>query len=1476
MRSHPGMGASGDRVGEPLSHGRNKGTRWLLVAGAVLIAGGFMAECRAAGTWSAAGSLATARDAHSATLLQNGKVLVAGGLDGGGYLASAELYDPGANTSSPAGNLTTARESHRATLLPSGKVLVAGGNGLASAELYHPGTNTWSAAGSLATARRFHTATLLPSGKVLVAGGEYGDGSALASAEQYDPGTNTWSVAAGLASARLWHTATLLPSGKVLVAGGGGSSNVTVASAETYDPGTNTWSAAASLATDRFAHTATLLPSGNVLVVGGWSSSNGGLASASAELYDYTGGGSWSAAGSLATGRSGHTATLLPSGKLLVAGGANGSSYLASAEQYDPGTNTWSAAGSLTTARWVHTATLLPSGKVLVAGGGGVGPKGNSNLASAELYDPGSNTWSAAGSLANARAGHTATLLPNGKVLVAGGGGSGGSLVSAKLYDPGTNTWSAAGGLATERCAHTATLLPSGKVLLVGGQDNSGVLASAELYDPGTDTWSLMASLGTARSQHTATLLLSGKVLVAAGHNDTLGWLASAELYDPGSNTWSAAGSLTAARYGHTAALLPSGRVLIAGGFSNGPALASAELYDPGTNAWSAAGSLATGRGSHTATLLPNGFVLIAGGWAPSLASAELYGGGLGFLDSWRPVISSATSPLALSTRLVLGGSGFKGLSEASGGGFQSSATNYPLVQLRSLVNDQTAFLLSDPFSNWSNTSFTSVPVLTFPQGYAQVTVFTNGIPSASQTIIINPPTFTKLQILAPGEAAAPGTPSGKTGTPTAQTSGAPLNVTVNAVGDDWYRVSTVTDTVSITSSDTKATLPENAALVNGTQTFGLTLKTAGTATVTASDITDGTKTSNTSPAITVNARPITVTAATDTKTYDGTASSAGVPTITSGSLAAGDSATWTQTFNNKNVGTGKTLTPSGTVSDGNSGNNYSVTCASVTTGAITVKTLTVSGITAQDKVYDGTTTATLTGTPGTMVGAVAGDTVSLTGTAGGAFAGRHVGTGKTVTVSGQSLTGTDARNYALTEPTTTANITARAITVTAANDSKTYDGTTNSAGVPAITVGSLASGDTASWTQTFGNKNVGTGKTLTPTGTVSDGNSGNNYSVTFVSNTTGIIRPTGTVAALTFSPVQGVYIGAQSVAVSCGTSGATIYYTTDGSTPTAASSQYSVPINVSTTMTIKVYAVKEGLTDSAAASATYSVYLPNSGGSGAPTPNTGATATNPVDGTSVTVAMTDGGVVVLQVGQNGGALPAGYTATTIYYDASGNLVGTVQGTEPGYIFTEPGMYVAVVTLTDAQGNFAGETEIALPISPAETGAAQGTTPPSNPAIAVASLKGKLLFRAGKADTVTFKGVIELPAGLDLSQPQTLSLSLGNVVDTASLNTKGQAKTGARNRLKNLAVKYPRLKKPATTTSAGQNATVSFTLSAPQLDVLGFDCAGVSKKGGIAGQSVPRTIGAALLLGGTAYRVDVPVTWKLSKKGDNGQVASKR
>jgi hypothetical protein len=326
----------------------------------------------------------------------------------------------------------------------------------------------------------------------------------------------------------------------------------------------------------------------------------------------------WSSAGSMSTGREEFTATLLPSGKVLVAGGLSSSIALASAELYDPATHSWASAGSMAASRYAQTATLLPSGKVLILGGRF---SSTGYRAQAELYDPATHSWASAAPMASARGYHTATLLSSGKVLVTGGVSST-ALSSSELYDPATNSWAPATALATARYGHTATLLPSGKVLVAGGY-HGGFPSSAELYDPATHSWSSAGSLAVARGAHTATLLSSGKVLIAGGYNGS--YLSPAELYDPATNSWSSASSLAVARRNPTAILLSSGKVLVSGGY-NGTYLSSAELYDPATHSWSSTAPMASGRQFHAATLLSSGKVLAAGGTQGSaLSSAELY-----------------------------------------------------------------------------------------------------------------------------------------------------------------------------------------------------------------------------------------------------------------------------------------------------------------------------------------------------------------------------------------------------------------------------------------------------------------------------------------------------------------------------------------------------------------------------------------------------------------------------------------------------------------------------------------------------------------------------------------------------------------------------------------------------------------------------------------------------------------------------------
>jgi hypothetical protein len=396
-------------------------------------------------------------------------------------------------TWTPTGSMSFGRAIFTATLLANGKVLVAGGctdlasfchDGTASAELYDPGTGIWTPTGSMTTRRTRHTATLLSNGQVLVSGGENSDEGALSSAELYDPNTGVWTSTGSMLGPRSAHVATVFTSGPmsgmVLVAGGSsvcGGCTPVLATAELYDPNTGVWSATASMTRERMF--------GNL---------------SSTELSD---------------------------GSVVVVGGNTCCPYhwFTDAELYDPVTQTWTQMAKTTNAE--ELPILLQDGKLLVAGG----TKGTQptavNVADAELFDSSSGIWTPTASMSTDRAGHTLTLLPSGQALVAGGSSGGwgvcNDVTSSELYDSSNGTWILTGEMTTARSNFTATLLPNGQVLAAGGSDCEGnLLSSAELYTPPPiatlSTANLTFSLqlvGTRSAAQTATLTNSGSTTLS-------------------------------------------------------------------------------------------------------------------------------------------------------------------------------------------------------------------------------------------------------------------------------------------------------------------------------------------------------------------------------------------------------------------------------------------------------------------------------------------------------------------------------------------------------------------------------------------------------------------------------------------------------------------------------------------------------------------------------------------------------------------------------------------------------------------------------------------------------------------------------------------------------------------------------------------------------------------------------------------------
>ena len=521
--------------------------------------------------------------------------------------------------------------------------------------------------------------------------------------------------------------------------------------------------------------------------------------------------------GNLNVARTLSTATLLNNGTVLLAAGGTTTAVLSSAELFNPASGTFTATGSMTTARQGHTATLLPNGMVLLAGGFGSLTSQGSELASAELFNPATGTFAATGNMTTARAGHTATLLANGMVLIAGGANaSGTTLSSAELYNPATGTFTATGSMIAVRQFFTATLLNDGTVLVAGGSGAGGTLGTAEIYNPGTGTFAATGNLTAVRNSHTATLLNSGMVLLAGGFDNALNSLASAELYNPTAGTFAATGNMTTTRVFDAASLLTNGMVLISGGYiyrgqNTFVAVPSAELYDPASGTFAETGQMNTSRDDHTSTLLTNGKVLVAGGDNLSCNFNQCTGAILGSAELYTPATMTppglnaiTLSPLNPSIpvgpfqRFVATGTFTSGGPETLASVIWSSSN----TAVATITNDAGSKGFADD-----------------SPGTTTITA-TAGAISGSTVLTVTGAAATHFVVSAPSAA----------------TAGTAFTFTVTAKDAGNDTVTSYAGTVHFTSTDGQATLPPNSTLTGGVGTFSATLNTAGSQTITATD----------------------------------------------------------------------------------------------------------------------------------------------------------------------------------------------------------------------------------------------------------------------------------------------------------------------------------------------------------------------------------------------------------------------------------------------------------------------------------------------------------------------------------------------------------------------------------------------------------------------------------------------------------------
>lgn len=723
-------------------------------------------------TFTLADPLLEPRVDPAVVALQNGKVLIAGGIteslvstDGQALplpaIATAELFDPMTHSIEPAGSLTEGRARATATLLRDGRVLIAGGTGsgmtLASAELYDPETGAFTPLPAMPSPRQEHTATLLPNGDVLLAGGTNGSTS-LDTTVVFDADAGAFTPGPSMNEDRFGHMAVPLPGDQVLILDGKSKALMVDsdvrASAEILDltqpipsfmsvpealcPGAEVPAEYTTVGRlGRFRGSALLLPSGEVLIASGQISVMfvplefetrqvavfdpvaacfrippdtpfGALSpflgvlptgkaillgrAPAAQLLDLSLTGNAVTEVALDEPVEGLTSTILSSGEVLLTGGRDASGALVtSARRFDPPSESFSPTqGAPVHARLRPTATGLHDGTVLITGGF---DEAGAALDSAEIYDPSSDAFEAIDGIGAPRGDHTATLLPDGRVLVVGGFSTGGdATTSIVFFDPVTRTIADAGfALPAARGQHSATLLVTGDVLVAGGRLSASSPAANEAWLVDLEHGEVIpaGSLKDARARHIAAPLPDGRVLLAGGSES-----GSAEIYEPTAGTFGLTASLPEPRFGASAVVLPSGNVALFGGLEGAGEMVERpiSIFDPVSDTWSTAlgpdpntglegeVKLTRDHNGGAATVLPDGSVMVFGGSSLEAggvvldAVAERLGRAVSPLDAGYPVLSGAPQQVAPGGLVALTGDNLPGFADVIGGVYGSNA----------------------------------------------------------------------------------------------------------------------------------------------------------------------------------------------------------------------------------------------------------------------------------------------------------------------------------------------------------------------------------------------------------------------------------------------------------------------------------------------------------------------------------------------------------------------------------------------------------------------------------------------------------------------------------------------------------------------------------------------------------------------------------------------------------------------------------